>query len=491
MTMSSSLNAGVAGLNANANRLSTISDNIANASTYGYKRVTTDFYSVVTQGDLGTSYSAGGVRSITHRLIDEHGPLLVTANSTDLAMEGRGFMPVTTINAVHQGDSTPPISLATTGSFKPDADGILRTPSGQVLMGWPANADGTMGTFSRNTMTGLSPVRVDANLLEANPTTAMSLSANLPSTATQAGASGQTYTMSVPYYGNLGGQETLDYVFTPSVAATGAAATNTWTMSISDSASGGAVIGSYTVTFDGTQGSGGTLASVTAANNSPSYDSATGLVSLTTGGGPMGLNIGIIGEKGGMSQLDSNYAPIGKAINGSPVSRLIGIDVDASGYLHANYGQGFSKVVYQIPVVDVANPNGLASRSDQTYEVTAESGGFYLWDAGDGPVGQVLGNSMEQSTTDVTSELTSLISTQRAYSSNVKVIQTVGLSLATPTRLPVATSDVTVSMLDWIDFRVRRADMALLLVKTDDILCSFCFQPSLCERRFAPPGWMA
>ena len=107
------------------------------------------------------------------------------------------------------------------------------------------------------------------------------------------------------------------------------------------------------------------------------------------------------------------------------LTRLIGIEVDASGYLHANYGQGFSKVVYQIPVVDVANPNGLASHSDQTYEVTAESGGYYLWDAGDGPVGQVVGNSMEQSTTDVTSELTSLISTQRAYSSNVKVIQTV------------------------------------------------------------------
>jgi len=73
----------------------------------------------------------------------------------------------------------------------------------------------------------------------------------------------------------------------------------------------------------------------------------------------------------------------------------------------------------------VANPNGLASRSGQTYEITADSGAFFLWDAGDGPTGQVMGHSMEQSTTDVTSELTSLISTQRAYSSNVKVIQTV------------------------------------------------------------------
>ena len=55
MTISSSLNAGVAGLNANANRLSTISDNIANSNTYGYKRAQSDFYSVVIHGDSNTS----------------------------------------------------------------------------------------------------------------------------------------------------------------------------------------------------------------------------------------------------------------------------------------------------------------------------------------------------------------------------------------------------------------------------------------------------
>lgn len=43
MTISSSLNAGVAGLNANANKLASIADNIANSSTYGYKRAETDF----------------------------------------------------------------------------------------------------------------------------------------------------------------------------------------------------------------------------------------------------------------------------------------------------------------------------------------------------------------------------------------------------------------------------------------------------------------
>ena len=69
MTISSSLNAGVMGLQANANRLGTISDNIANSSTYGYKRANTDFHSMVISGS-GGSYSAGGVRVTTQRLID-------------------------------------------------------------------------------------------------------------------------------------------------------------------------------------------------------------------------------------------------------------------------------------------------------------------------------------------------------------------------------------------------------------------------------------
>jgi len=74
MTISSSLNAGVAGLAANATRLATISDNIANSSTYGYKRAVTDFQSLVIDSS-SSKYTAGGVRTTTTRVIDERGSL--------------------------------------------------------------------------------------------------------------------------------------------------------------------------------------------------------------------------------------------------------------------------------------------------------------------------------------------------------------------------------------------------------------------------------
>ena len=432
MTISSSLNAGVAGLNANANKLATIADNIANSSTFGYKRVQADFYSVVVHGNTVTTYSAGGVRSTSMRLIDERGPLIGTDNSTDLAVDGRGFMAVTTIDAVNRGDGDLPISLTTTGSFRADADGILRNSTGQVLMGGPANPDGSLGNFPRDSMSGLEPVRLDQNQYVANPTTMIQLGANLPATSTLAGADGDTFEMSVQYTGNLGTQETLTYVFTPSIPTSGYS--NTWNMVISDSASDGADIAEYTLTFDDTQGSGGTLASVTTVTGDD-YDASTGAIPLTVGGGTVQMNIGTIGATGGMTQLSENFAPIGKASNGTPVARLVSVDIDDNGRLHANYDQGFSKTIYQIPVVDVPNPNGLTSSSNQTYQVSAASGPFYLWDSGDGPTGKLIGYSQEQSTTDVTQELTNLITTQRAYSSNVKIIQTVDEMLQETTNL--------------------------------------------------------
>jgi flagellar hook protein FlgE len=177
-----------------------------------------------------------------------------------------------------------------------------------------------------------------------------------------------------------------------------------------------------------------TLASI-AAITGEDYDPVSGNIPLNVGGGVISMDVGAIGATGGMTQLSNAFAPIGKATNGTPVARLVSVNIDDNGYLRANYDQGFAKVIYQIPVVDVPNPNGLASSSNQTYQVSAESGPFYLWDSGDGPTGQLIGNSLEQSTTDVTEELTNLITTQRAYSSNVKVIQTVDEMLQETTNI--------------------------------------------------------
>ncbi|MFD2173010.1 flagellar hook protein FlgE [Rhodobacter lacus] len=445
MSISSSLNAGVAGLAANATRLATISDNIANSGTYGYKRATTDFESMVLaqSGGSGT-YSAGGVRASTGRLIDERGSLVSTSNAMDLAISGRGFLPVATTAGLVNGLGSQPLLMTTTGSFRTDADGVLRTDSGLVLLGWAANADGTIPTQPRDTTAGLEPVVINANQTAGDPTTVMNLGINLPATETEAGASGASLTSSVEYFGNLGTSNTLEVTFTPTVPAPGSTATNEWTMTIVDTATttdplglGTGVLGTYTLTFDNTSTSGGTLKTVVPTGASPTYDVTTGKLNFSVAEGLQNIEmtIGKIGDTNGLTQLATDFAPTSITKDGSPVGSLTGVEIDENGFILATYDTGFIRTVYQIPLVDVSNANGLNALDNQTFQVSSTSGSFYLWDAGDGPTGSVEGYAREGSAVDVAEELTNLIQTQRAYSSNAKVIQTVDEMLQETTNI--------------------------------------------------------
>lgn len=445
MSISSALNSGVAGLAANSTKLATISDNIANSSTYGYKRVQTDFESMVLTRSQGSGmystggghYAAGGVRASTSRLIDERGPLVPTSNPMDIAISGRGMLPViSSVTLASLGpNQQPPLMMTTTGSFRADAAGVMRTDSGLVLMGWPANVDGSIPVMPRDSTTGLVPVVINAAQTSADPTRNINLGVNLPATDTLSGATGTTWPLTVEYFGNLGTSESLSVTFTPVPSAT-PGMSNTWTMSIRDSATDPAsnLIGEYTLVFDDGPTSGGRLASVTAVSGG-AYDAATGNLNLTVQGGPMNVNIGRLNEANGLTQLSSDFAQTNISKDGSPVGGLAGVEIDENGYVRATYDTGFVRTLYQIPLVDVPNQNGLLALDNQTYMVSPTSGSFFLWDAGDGPTGAVVGYAREGSTTDVASELTDLIQTQRAYSSNAKVIQTVDEMLQETTNL--------------------------------------------------------
>ncbi|SDF48939.1 flagellar hook protein FlgE [Celeribacter baekdonensis] len=429
MSISSSLNAGVAGLAANATRLATISDNIANSGTYGYKRAEADFQSfVITNSNSSGTYSAGGVRASTNRLIAEQGSLVSTSNATDIAISGNGFIPVTTEVSIDGTMGDQPLMMTTTGSFYTDADGILKTDSGLVLLGWPAEADGTIATYARDTMTGLEPVVINSNQTAGDPTTKINLGVNLP-----AEDATEVLPLSVEYFGNLGTSESLNVTFTPD-----AVAPNTWVMSITDSASAGAIIGEYTIVFDDSRGSGGTLSTVTPTVNNPAaatYNATGGTLALMVDGGPIEMTIGKPGDTNGLTQLSDTFAPTSITKDGSPVGNLTSVEIADNGYVTATYDTGFTRTIYQIPLVDVPNANGLTSLGNQTYQVSPDSGSFFLWDAGDGPTGTIEGFAREGSTTDVAAELTDLIQTQRAYSSNAKVIQTVDEMLQETTNI--------------------------------------------------------
>src|SRR6476619_6891513 len=81
------------GMAAQANRLSTVADNIANSSTTGYKRAYTEFSSLVLPSTPG-SYNSGGVTTNVLNSISKQGALQYTTSTTDLAVDGNGFFVV-------------------------------------------------------------------------------------------------------------------------------------------------------------------------------------------------------------------------------------------------------------------------------------------------------------------------------------------------------------------------------------------------------------
>ena len=165
------------------------------------------------------------------------------------------------------------------------------------------------------------------------------------------------------------------------------------------------------------------------------YDSATGMLDLTVAGGPISVGIGALGDPNGLTQLSDGFAPVSITKNGSPVGNLTTVEVDQNGYTTATYDTGFTHRLYQVPLVDVPNPNGLIALNNQTFQISSDSGSFFLWNAGDGPTGSVVGYAREASSTDVASELTAMIQTQRAYELNSKVVSTSDQMLGRLTQL--------------------------------------------------------
>lgn len=432
MSITSSLNAAVMGLNANSARLSTISDNIANSETNGYKRVDVEFANMVVE-QRNSAYSAGGVSVNTYKDVTAVGSLISTGNATDIAVAGRGLVPVTSEQGVSESAAERPLQLIPTGSFTPDENGNLRTLSGLFLLGWPADSNGDIGNVSRNSGANLEPVNISTSQFTAAPTANMDIAINLPAGATEAGATTGAYSMTIEYYDNLGRPQTMRMDFTPQVPATGAS--NAWQVQIYDDAGDPNVsIGQLDIVFSDSTASGGRIASV-AASGGATYDAVTGHFNMNLAHGPVDVFIGRPGELEGMTQLAAPFSPTSVTKDGSPIGDLQSVEIDSNGSLQAIYDTGFRRVLYQIPVGDVPNLDGLEALDAQAYGVSGESGSLYLWDSGTGPVGAISGFSLMESTTDIAAELVDLIETQRAYSSSAKIVQTVDEMLQETTNL--------------------------------------------------------
>jgi flagellar hook protein FlgE len=176
------LAAGVAGLGAQSTKMSTISDNIANVNTVGYKGTTVRFSTLVTTAATDTSYSPGGVQSNPFALIAEQGLIQASSTPTDIAIAGEGFF---VVNA--QADSSGEPIYTRAGSFREDNVGNLRNTAGFYLQGWPLDNQGLLpgapgnitNTTSAADISSLETINVRGINGVAATTTGVSVGINL------------------------------------------------------------------------------------------------------------------------------------------------------------------------------------------------------------------------------------------------------------------------------------------------------------------------
>ena len=116
----------VSGMLSDTNWLSTISQNVSNANTTGYKNVETEFSTLVDQAG-GAADSLAGVATSIRALNSLQGSVVGTSTTTDLAIQGDGYFVVS--------DSSGALYLTRNGSFVPDASGNLVNSAGYYLMG--------------------------------------------------------------------------------------------------------------------------------------------------------------------------------------------------------------------------------------------------------------------------------------------------------------------------------------------------------------------
>jgi len=427
MSVQSAMRAGVSGLAAQSSRMGAISDNIANSQTVGYKRSTVNFSSMVIGQNGGSSYQAGGVSSSSRTEVSKLGLVQAGSAATDMAISGDGFFVVSKDVA---GTSK---ALTRAGSFRPDEQGNLKNVAGYYLMGWPIGPDGNVGNVDYESLNGLQRVNTAAAGMSAVATTEIKFTGNVPSAQTGAGAPADPFRSSVEYYDAIGNAQRLFIEWQPTTTE------NNWTMRVTDAS--GNEYGTVDVEFSATNpGAGAPLnyTNVVSTSGGFAFDTATGEVTLngTASGGsqPMSIQFGAPGAFDGVTQFAGDYAP--KTVkNGSSAGVLQSFEITEDGKLIGIFSNNARRALWQIPVATVVNPDGLSRADGNTFNVSASSGDARLNDAGKGSTGAIAGGALEGSNVDIAEELTDMIVTQRAYSTNAKIIQTADEMLEEATRL--------------------------------------------------------
>lgn len=386
-----SFNIALSGLNATNNQLNTISNNIANVSTTGFKESRTEFSSVY------NGNQAGGVEvaSISQNF-DKNGSITGTGRPLDLAIGGAGFFVVK--------DAAGQMAYTRSGVFGTDKNNNIITNTGMTLQGYGVNSNNELQT---GMMTDLT---ISQSTLPAKASDSIEFIANFdarakvidttahPFDAADTDSFNSSYTSKV--FDSLGNPHTVTQYFTKT-------ADNTWQINVEVNGSPVTGATAQTVQFN----TDGSVSSPTAPFN---------VAFNPPGAEPMSLAIDLKGS----SQFGSDFSVSTNAANGYASGELAGVRVEESGMVFATFTNGQSQLQGQVVLADFANPQAMGKLNGSAWSQTYASGTPVYGVPGTGTLGGLSAGALEGSNVDLTSELVNLMAAQRNYQANAKTIST-------------------------------------------------------------------
>ncbi len=383
----------LSGLNAASGELRVIGNNVANASTVGFKKSRAEFADIFATSNLGVTANAigTGVRIASVSQQFTQGNIEFTDNNLDLAISGQGFF-LLNDNGINV--------YSRAGQFGVDRDGYVVNSQQQQLTIFQADANG-------NITGATGALQLDRSDIAPRATSSVEVRANLdasasviPSATTFSPSDATSYnnSTSLTIYDSLGSPHLTTLYFRKT-------ASNTWDQYMY--VDGAAVSGPDTLTFSSTGAiSGGTPISV----------------SFTPSGGAAAMNVTL--DYSDTSQYGSPFNVNALVQDGFATGRLSGIDINDTGVITSRFTNGQSRTLGQVAIATFNNPQGLRQLGDTGWAETFDSGAPLLGAPGTGAAGLIQSGALEGSNVDLTEQLVGMITAQRNFQANAQVIST-------------------------------------------------------------------
>lgn len=381
------------GLSAVNEQLSSVSNNIANSGTKGFKSSRTEFSSMYAQSQpLGVGVSG------TSQNISKDGSIEKTGNAMDLAISGSGFFVVKNSS----GDE----AYTRAGMFSSDKNGFLVNASGMKLQGYAVDAAGNLQTNI------ISDLKISTTGIPAKATSKLDFMTNLPagdvspanSTFSATDKTSYNYMSTSTAYDSLGRQHMLTQYFVKT--------NNPGEWNVHYAVDGNlqtGTTGTHQLKFD-----------TSGIMTSASTKAITG--SYTPAGTAANFNINL--DYSGTTQFQSEFLPTTNKGDGYTSGTKNGERIENDGSVYATFSNGERMLQGKLALANFANPNGLAAQSGTSWTATNKSGAALMGAPGSGLLGEIEVGALESSNVDLTAELVNLMTAQRNYQANTKIIST-------------------------------------------------------------------